>query len=141
MGQAFTVWLHLLAVSVWIGPQFFMFLAALPATAAGRREPPPPPWIALHLSGYENDDDLEVLPEVKPPVLLVVVGAPPQATSRERPRITTRTNIQRLCIVDCDICFLRHWDARPVTQWPAAAARAAYCTRHVFDCADLHSII
>lgn len=31
MGQAFTVWLHLLAVSVWIGPQFFMFLAALPA--------------------------------------------------------------------------------------------------------------
>ena len=31
MGQAFTVWLHLLAVSIWIGPQFFMFLAALPA--------------------------------------------------------------------------------------------------------------
>lgn len=31
MGQAFTVWLHLLAVTVWIGPQFFMFLAALPA--------------------------------------------------------------------------------------------------------------
>ncbi len=31
MGQAFTVWLHLLAITVWIGPQFFMFVAALPA--------------------------------------------------------------------------------------------------------------
>ena len=31
MGLAFTVWLHLLAVAVWIGPQFFMFLVALPA--------------------------------------------------------------------------------------------------------------
>jgi uncharacterized membrane protein len=31
VGQAFTVWLHLLAVTVWIGPQFFMFAAALPA--------------------------------------------------------------------------------------------------------------
>lgn len=31
MGQAFTVWLHMLAVAVWIGPQFFMFLVALPA--------------------------------------------------------------------------------------------------------------
>lgn len=31
MGEAFTVWLHLLAVTVWIGPQFFVFIAALPA--------------------------------------------------------------------------------------------------------------
>jgi len=31
MGHAFTVWLHLLAVSVWIGPQIFMFAAAIPA--------------------------------------------------------------------------------------------------------------
>lgn len=31
MGHAFTVWLHLLAVTVWIGPQIFMFAAALPA--------------------------------------------------------------------------------------------------------------
>lgn len=31
MGHAFTVWLHLLAVTVWIGPQIFMFVAALPA--------------------------------------------------------------------------------------------------------------
>jgi len=31
LGEAFTVWLHLLAVAVWLGPQFFMFLAALPA--------------------------------------------------------------------------------------------------------------
>ncbi len=31
MGQAFTVWLHLLAVTIWIGPQFFIFIAALPA--------------------------------------------------------------------------------------------------------------
>jgi uncharacterized membrane protein len=31
LGHAFTVWLHLLAVTVWIGPQFFMFVAALPA--------------------------------------------------------------------------------------------------------------
>lgn len=31
MGHAFTVWLHLLAVTVWIGPQVFLFLAALPA--------------------------------------------------------------------------------------------------------------
>jgi len=31
MGHAFTVWLHLLAVTVWIGPQIFMFAAAIPA--------------------------------------------------------------------------------------------------------------
>ncbi|HSP56018.1 MAG TPA: DUF4149 domain-containing protein [Dehalococcoidia bacterium] len=31
MGHAFTVWLHLLAVTIWIGPQFFVFIAALPA--------------------------------------------------------------------------------------------------------------
>lgn len=31
MGHAFTVWLHLLAVAVWIGPQIFMFAAAIPA--------------------------------------------------------------------------------------------------------------
>lgn len=31
MGYSFTVWLHLLAVTVWIGPQIFMFAAALPA--------------------------------------------------------------------------------------------------------------
>ena len=31
MGESFTVWLHLLAVAVWIGPQIFMFAAALPA--------------------------------------------------------------------------------------------------------------
>ena len=31
MGQSFTVWLHLLAITVWIGPQFFMFVAAIPA--------------------------------------------------------------------------------------------------------------
>jgi len=31
VGHAFTVWLHLLAVTIWIGPQFFVFIAALPA--------------------------------------------------------------------------------------------------------------
>ncbi len=31
MGHAVTVWLHLLAVTVWIGPQVFLFIAALPA--------------------------------------------------------------------------------------------------------------
>ena len=31
MCESFTVWLHLLAVAVWIGPQIFMFAAALPA--------------------------------------------------------------------------------------------------------------
>jgi len=32
MGEAFTIWLHLFAVAVWIGPQVFMFVGALPAT-------------------------------------------------------------------------------------------------------------
>ncbi len=31
MGDAFVLWLHLLAVTVWIGPQIFMFAAAIPA--------------------------------------------------------------------------------------------------------------
>lgn len=31
MADAFVLWLHLLAVSIWIGPQVFMFVAAIPA--------------------------------------------------------------------------------------------------------------
>jgi uncharacterized membrane protein len=31
MSEAITPWLHLLAISVWVGPQFFLFLAAVPA--------------------------------------------------------------------------------------------------------------
>ncbi len=31
MAEAITPWLHILAVAVWVGPQFFMFLAAVPA--------------------------------------------------------------------------------------------------------------
>jgi uncharacterized membrane protein len=31
VGDAFTIWLHLFAVSVWIGPQVFLFAAAIPA--------------------------------------------------------------------------------------------------------------
>jgi uncharacterized membrane protein len=31
MGDASVLWLHLLAVTVWIGPQIFMFAAAIPA--------------------------------------------------------------------------------------------------------------
>jgi uncharacterized membrane protein len=31
MSEAITPWLHVLAVSVWVGPQFFLFLAAVPA--------------------------------------------------------------------------------------------------------------
>ena len=31
MSEAITPWLHILAVSVWVGPQFFLFIAALPA--------------------------------------------------------------------------------------------------------------
>ena len=31
MSDAITPWLHILAVSVWVGPQFFLFLAAVPA--------------------------------------------------------------------------------------------------------------
>jgi uncharacterized membrane protein len=31
MSDAITPWLHILAVSVWVGPQFFLFIAAIPA--------------------------------------------------------------------------------------------------------------
>jgi uncharacterized membrane protein len=31
MSEAVTPWLHILAVSVWVGPQIFLFAAALPA--------------------------------------------------------------------------------------------------------------
>ena len=31
MGDAITPWLHILAVSVWVGPQIFLFVAAVPA--------------------------------------------------------------------------------------------------------------
>jgi uncharacterized membrane protein len=31
MSEAVTPWLHILAVAVWVGPQFFLFIAALPA--------------------------------------------------------------------------------------------------------------
>jgi uncharacterized membrane protein len=31
MSGSITPWLHILAVSVWIGPQFFLFIAAVPA--------------------------------------------------------------------------------------------------------------
>ncbi|TMB96804.1 MAG: hypothetical protein E6J42_08690 [Chloroflexi bacterium] len=31
MGHAVTPWLHILAVAVWVGPQFFLFIAAVPA--------------------------------------------------------------------------------------------------------------
>ena len=31
MGHAITPWLHILAVTVWVGPQFFLFIAAVPA--------------------------------------------------------------------------------------------------------------
>jgi uncharacterized membrane protein len=31
MGDAVSLWLHLLAVTIWIGPQVFLFAAALPA--------------------------------------------------------------------------------------------------------------
>jgi uncharacterized membrane protein len=31
MSEAITPWIHILAVSVWVGPQFFLFIAALPA--------------------------------------------------------------------------------------------------------------
>lgn len=31
MSEAITPWLHLLAITVWIGPQFFLFIAAIPA--------------------------------------------------------------------------------------------------------------
>ncbi len=31
MGDAVNPWLHILAATVWIGPQFFLFIAAVPA--------------------------------------------------------------------------------------------------------------
>ncbi len=31
MSKAVTPWLHILAVTIWVGPQFFLFLAAVPA--------------------------------------------------------------------------------------------------------------
>jgi uncharacterized membrane protein len=31
MSDAITPWIHILAVSIWVGPQFFLFIAALPA--------------------------------------------------------------------------------------------------------------
>ena len=34
MSESITPWLHILAVTVWVGPQFFMFVAALPAIRA-----------------------------------------------------------------------------------------------------------
>ena len=34
MSEAITPWIHIVAVTVWLGPQFFMFLVALPAVRA-----------------------------------------------------------------------------------------------------------
>jgi len=34
MSEAITPWLHIVAVTVWLGPQFFMFLVTLPAVRA-----------------------------------------------------------------------------------------------------------
>ena len=31
MSEAITPWLHILAATIWVGPQFFLFLAAVPA--------------------------------------------------------------------------------------------------------------
>jgi len=31
MTDAISVWIHIVAVTVWIGPQFFLFIAAIPA--------------------------------------------------------------------------------------------------------------
>ena len=31
MGEAINPWLHILAATVWVGPQFFLFIAAVPA--------------------------------------------------------------------------------------------------------------
>jgi uncharacterized membrane protein len=31
MSEAITPWVHIVAVAVWLGPQFFMFLVAMPA--------------------------------------------------------------------------------------------------------------
>lgn len=34
MGESFTTWLHLLAITIWIGPQFLLFLVTGPALRA-----------------------------------------------------------------------------------------------------------
>src|SRR3990172_5826527 len=34
MSEAITPWLHIVAVTVWLGPQFFMFLVTVPAVRA-----------------------------------------------------------------------------------------------------------
>ena len=34
MSEAITPWLHIVAVAVWLGPQFFMFLVTVPALRA-----------------------------------------------------------------------------------------------------------
>ena len=34
MSEAITPWLHIVAVTVWLGPQFFMFLVTVPALRA-----------------------------------------------------------------------------------------------------------
>ena len=34
MSEAITPWVHILAVSAWLGPQFFMFLVTMPAVRA-----------------------------------------------------------------------------------------------------------
>jgi uncharacterized membrane protein len=31
MGEAINPWLHILAATIWVGPQFFLFIAAVPA--------------------------------------------------------------------------------------------------------------
>ncbi|MFB3053216.1 MAG: hypothetical protein ACE1ZT_05060, partial [Dehalococcoidia bacterium] len=31
MSEAITPWIHIVAVAVWLGPQFFMFLVTVPA--------------------------------------------------------------------------------------------------------------
>jgi hypothetical protein len=46
-------------MGMWRLAALLCLVAFLPATAAERREPPSPPWIALHLSAYEHDGDLE----------------------------------------------------------------------------------
>ena len=34
MSEAITPWLHIVAVTIWLGPQFFMFLVTMPAVRA-----------------------------------------------------------------------------------------------------------
>ena len=31
MGEAVNPWLHIVAATIWVGPQFFLFIAAIPA--------------------------------------------------------------------------------------------------------------